>query len=224
MQENGGGMPLPDFDFLKEFGISEKDMEALKPRLGQIVGELIQGAHQFAQEEKQIIAIRNNATKEIGGLLAQNINASRNFFLTLATLSLTIVGVIISALASGHNIFKGTFTLYSGLGLLIVCVVVSVLYLLNRLATENNNLTKYLDLERSIGEEMHELMGSYYKEKKTFEDYFPARKDLIEKNKKLEKEFAEKARRQSKIIFYTPFVICFSFLIGLALIGLSLWF
>ena len=218
------GTPPADFGFLKEIGLSEDQMKALIAKLPRIANEFIQGAAQYAEEEKQLISMYERITKQIGDLLMQNINASRNFFLTLATLSLTLIGAVISVRAAYPTFFKGTISLYFGIGLLAACIVASVLYLLNRLSVENNNLTKSLSLQQSGMAALINLMRSNFLEMKPFEEYFAARKTLIEENKITLSAFDEKVRKQSKLITHAPAIIGYSFLLGLALIGLAfLW-
>lgn len=217
-----GDAPLADFGFLKEIGLTEDQMKALIAKLPRIANEFIQGAAQYAEEEKQLISMYERITKQIGDLLMQNINASRNFFLTLATLSLTLIGAVISVRATYPTFFKGTTPLYFGVGLLAVCIVASVLYLLNRLSVENNNLTKSLSLQQSGMTALINLMRSNFLEMKPFEEYFAARKALIEENKITLTAFDEKVRKQSKLITHAPAIIGYSFLFGLALIGLAL--
>jgi hypothetical protein len=219
--KEGGGMPPLDFN-LGTLGLDEEKMKALS---AQMVRELTQGTYQFAEEEKLIIEIRNRADDQIGSLLAQNINSGRSFLLTLATLALTIIGAVLSVITSGHSIFKGNFTIHIGLIFLSVCVIVTVLYLLDRLGNENNGLTKRLVHEHSIMDDARTLLRKHIQEKKSYGDYLIAKKAFAENAKKREASFtADKANQQSKIIPYIPAVIGYSFLIGLGFISLGFWF
>ena len=77
--------------------------------------------------------------------------------------------------------FKGVITLDLGIGLLALCVIASVLYLLDRLSAENRNLTKRIKFQQASMAKMRELMKTSYEEKKSFEEYFTARKELVQK-------------------------------------------
>lgn len=219
-----GEIPSVDFDFLKELGLTEDQMKALTAKLPRIANEFIQGAGQYAEEEKHLVSIYERITKQIGDLLMQNINASRNFFLTLATLSLTLIGAIISARAVSHDFFKGVVTLYFGMGLLGICILASVLYLLNRLSVENNNLTKSLALQQSGMSALINLMRTHFLAMKPFEEYFVARKALIDESKIELTAFDETMKRQSWLITHAPSIIGYSFLGGLFFVGLAFWF
>jgi hypothetical protein len=219
-----GEMPSGDFDFLKELGLTEDQMKALIAKLPRIANEFIQGGAQYAEEERQLISMYERITKQISDLLMQNINASRNFFLTLATLSLTLIGAVISVRAAYPTFFKGTIALDFGMGLLAVCIIASVLYLLNRLSVENNNLTKSLALQQSGMASLLNLMRSHFLEMKPFEEYFAARKALIEENKIALTAFDKKVKKQSKLITHAPAVIGYSFLVGLAFIAFAFLF
>ena len=64
-------------------------------------------------------------------------------------------------------------------------------------------------------------MKTSFEEKKSFDEYFAARKELVQKIADDEIELLAKTGGQSKLIEYTPAIICYSFLGGLLLIGLA---
>ena len=223
-QESGGKMPFDDFDIGKELGLSDEQLQGLKAMLPRIASEFLQGGLQFAEEEKRMKEADQYLQKQVGDLLFQNISTLRNMFLTLTGLSLTVIGAVVSVRAASPSFFKGTITLDLGIGLLAICIAASVLYLLDRLATENRNLTKRINFQQSSMTKMRELMKTSFEDKKTFDEYFAARKELAQKIADDEIALLAKTRGQSKLIEHTPAIICFSFLGGLALIGLAFLF
>jgi hypothetical protein len=70
---------------------------------------------------------------------------------------------------------------------------------------------------------MRELMRASFEGKKSFDEYFATRKDLVQKIADEEIELLAKTRGQSKLIEYTPAIICYSFLGGLVLVALALF-
>jgi hypothetical protein len=219
-----GEGPLAALGFLKELGLTEAQMQAILIKLPQAVNEFIQGRSQYVEEEKQLLSVRERVTRQISDLLMQNINASRNFFLTLATLSLTLLGAIASARATDHVFFKGVITLNVGMGFLGVCILVSVLYLLDRLTSENTNLTKSFQVQQAGMSELIDLMRSHAMEMKPYEEYAAAKKELIEKNQTVAVAMKEGVQKQSKFITFAPYVICLSFLTGLGFVAIAFWF
>ena len=77
-------------------------------------------------------------------------------FLTLTGLSLTVIGVVVSVRAAYPHFFKGMVTLDLGIGLLAICVIASILYLLDRLSVENRNLTKRIKFQQASMAKMRE--------------------------------------------------------------------
>jgi hypothetical protein len=224
IDQRAGGMPsFDDFDFGKELGLSAKQIEGLKAMFPKMATEFLQGGLQFAEEEKRMKEADQYLQKQVGDLLAQNISSLRNMFLTLTGLSLTVIGAVISVRAANPAFFKGSITLYSGIGLLGICIVASILYLLDRLSAENRNLTKRINFQQSSMAKMRELMRASFEGKKSFDEYFATRKDLVQKIADEEIELLAKTRGQSKLIEYTPAIICYSFLGGLVLVALALF-
>jgi len=220
-QGDDGQTPFDDIDFGKELGLSGEQIEGLKAMFPKMAAEFLQGGLQFAEEEKRMKEADQYLQKQVGDLLTQNISYLRNMFLTLTGLSLTVIGAVVSVRAAYPTFFKGTITLDFGIGLLAVCIVASVLYLLDRLSAENRNLTKRMKFQQASMAKMRELMKTSFEEKKSFEEYFAARKELVQKIADDEIALLAKTSGQSKLIEYTPAVICYSFLGGLLLIGLA---
>ncbi len=214
----------PGFDFLKGLGLSDLQMQALLMKLPRVVNELLQGRQQYVEEEKHLISVRKDVLRQIGDLLVQNINASRNLFLTLATLSLAVIGAVISARATNLSFFRETSTLYIGIGLLGICVVASVLYLLNRLFSENRNLIKSFQTQQVQVSELIDLMRKYAVEMKSYEEYAAAKEKLLTKSETQGKIASDEVWRQSKLLAYIPKIICWSFLLGLGFIAFALPF
>ena len=222
MANGDGSLPFGEADLAKELGLTEDQINGFKAMFPKLVAQFLQGGLQFAEDEKRLKEADEHLQKQIGDLLAQNIGSQRSMFLTLTGLSLTVIGAVISVRAASATFFKYAITLNFGIGLLAICIVASILYLLNRLSVENRALTKRMKFQQDSMAKMRELIKTSFKEKKSFDEYFEKRKGLVQKISDDEIELLKKTGKQSKFVEYIPAIICYSFLGGLLLIGLAL--
>ena len=201
---------------LKEFGLDGELLKTLEPLKEKLLTELKKESFRFGEEEKRIIESRNKTIQSIGDSLIRNIISIRGFLLTLATVSLAVIGAVIPNL----KLFK-LHLAYSGLSFLAICVFVSIIYLTVIHVRENDALTNYLNFQKKAFLELHELLIKCHQEDKTFDVYLKEKGFLFEKNREIEEKFNKKSEEQTKKKDYTPYIISGSFLLGILLIVLS---
>lgn len=199
-----------------EFGFDGETLKTLEPLIKKIMEEIKNERFLFAKEEKIIIDGKNDAVKTIGGLLIKNIMSMRGFLLTLTTVSLAVIGIVISNLI----IFQIPLV-YFGLAPLVICIFVSIIYLTHIHVRENNELTENLNFQKKAFRELHDILIEYLKERKKFEDYLKQKEILSDKNRETEKKFIEKIDKRAERKDYIPHIVSTSFLLGISLIALS---
>ena len=75
-----GGSPFDGIDFGKELGLNAQQVEGLKAMFPKIANEFIQGAQQFAEEEKRMKEADQQLQKQVGDLLDQLLPSGKVFF------------------------------------------------------------------------------------------------------------------------------------------------
>jgi len=189
--ENKNFDDLLGIDFLDDLKIDNEKLEILKKKFGTVIADFIEEGYRYAGEEKRILNIKDHAVKSIGDLLIQNILSTRSFLLTITGFSLAAIGAIFSVIASSNQtIFTYLWLMYIGLGMLGLCVIFSLIYLLQKMTTDNQKLSQDLKFQRSATEELHSLLIQYVEEHKPYVEYIKVREPL-------QKEFRE---REKKII------------------------
>jgi len=201
---------------LKELGLDEELLKALELLMKELLTELKRESFRFVEEEKRIIDSRNKTIQSIGDLLIKNITSIRGFLLTLATVSLAVIGAVIP------NLKLFNLPLVDlGLLSLAICVFVSIIYLTLIHVRENDELTNYLNFQKKALQELHASLLKCYQENKTFDAYLKEKGVLFDKNRKIEEEFNKKSEELSKKKDYIPYIISGSFLLGILLIVVS---
>jgi uncharacterized membrane protein len=211
-------------DILEELGIDKNLINLIKPMIPQLISELlIKKSANFALEQKNITESINNNTKEKIEVLNQNIFSFRAILITITGFSLTIIGVVVSAVLSNQDIFKNQYLLYIGLSCFILNIFISILFILNIYHFENNKLAEQIRFNKDYLKEMNSLIHKHLKEG-TFDTYLAEKQTLLEKASKEEEERANKVNKKGLIIKnkdYTPHLTISLFLIGIILILLS---
>lgn len=203
---------------LSSFGLDAESLKTFAPLIKKIIDEIKRESFRFVEEEKRILETKNDAVRTIGDLLTKNIMSIRSFLLTLMTVSLAVMGAIISVWAS--NIFIMCM-LYIGLGSLAICVLTSIIYLTFIHVRENNELTESLNFQKKAFRKLHRTLIEYHQENKTFDEYLKEKLVLFDKNREIEEAFTKKIEERSEKKDYFPHIVSGSFLLGILLIALS---
>jgi hypothetical protein len=111
--------------------------------------------------------------------------------------------------------------MYIGLGMLGLCVIFSLIYLLQKMTTDNQKLSQDLKFQRSATEELHSLLIQYVEEHKPYVEYIKVREPLQKEFREREKKIIGEEQKKSDRKDWTIHVITIFFLGGLISISIS---
>lgn len=207
---------------LSEFGIDEKMIDLVKPMIPKLIFDVVRGVPRFAAEEKFIQDTLQGAAEKKSGLLIQSIFSVRTFLLTTVGFSLTIMGVVLSVLSSEKNLFGSSILLHTGLVLLGVNIIGSVAYILYIHTLEGNWLLRQLNFDKSLSQQLKELIGKYYLDPtKTFDEYLIEKKNVLKSRAEEERGLQLKNPLAIKGKDWVPHLVSICFLLGVLLIVTS---
>lgn len=211
---------------LKEFGIDENTINLVKSMIPTLISDIfIKKSANFALEQKNLNESINNNTREKIEILNQNIFSFRSVLLTITGFSLTILGVVLSSLMSGKNIFNNQNILYLGLICFVFSTIISILFILNIYHFENNKLHEQIKFNKSYYKDINKILKNNLINK-NFDDYLVEKQNFLEEKIK-EEEIINNKKNKYGFIFknkdkdYTPHVAIFLFLFGFILILIS---
>lgn len=193
---------------LKNIGVDEKN---------------IQKALSFTIEQKNFTETLNNNTREKNEVLNQNIFSFRSILITITGFSLTIIGVVVSAIVSNKDVFGNNNILYIGLFCLVLNIIISILFILNIYHFENNKLSKGVKFNNKCIKDFYELIDVNFKIG-SFEDFLTKKSVFLKTKTEEEIKIIEEKNNNGLLIGekdFTPHLSVILFLIGFVLILLS---
>lgn len=192
-----------------------KDLILLSKQLKDYISK---ESYKYKAERENINGVRW-IIKRNEELLFRNISGIRNLLLTLTTISIAILGVILSLLGNilNGNIELNYMAIYFGLFSFLLCVLSSIIYLFIIHNKENELLSKVFKIDKEAFDNYQRLLNESIRENISFLEYSKKRDKLIQENYKLEALFGVENEKEvsslKRINFLFPFSIA-SFLIG----------
>jgi len=158
---------------------------------------------------------------KVRNLLSRNINYLRNFHLHLLTISVTVIGAVLTALSFiNQEIIQSRTLAVLGLICFFTEIIYIILYTNSLLIFENKDITKRINFFNSSFSESLNVNVNFYKENKPFSQYREEHLRLEEKFDKEEKEIINESNLHAKKDYHL-WLIGSIFIAGIVFIILS---
>jgi len=181
----------------------------------------------YAKIEEKLILLKKERMASLSDMTVANISSIRNFMLTLATVSITVSGAVISVLASDNKTSLFRFAVcniplvYVGLVLLVLCIIVAIIRLAYILVLENDLLAQSYNIHNRVFTNIQNQLEKNLKDKKPLNGFLDEQKISISQDKE-SAEFESKQEKRLNQRDYYPYIVSGLFLVGLLMIALSL--
>jgi len=170
----------------------------------------------YREEEEDILNRKNKAVEKIGELLIKSIDSNRRFIMILATLSFAVGGALLTLFVNpDQNIFSGKIIVIISISSVILSALISIIYLLIIHQRENYNLSNYLEFQRAAADKIHKLIMDSIEDDAPFDKYRSQSIPLYNENRKKEKDFVLKIRKNAFKKDPWPYIITVLFVLGI---------
>lgn len=173
----------------------------------------------FAKEEKRIINLKNDAIKDSGNLIIENINGIRNYLMTIVGFSLTILVGVFSLYLKEDFLFKNrTFFIIFVILFFLLCIVLPICFLTETYYKENQKLTTFLNFHKNAYDKLHNFLIKTMIDGKKYDNYLKGNLDILKENREEEQELFKSKKSNGMIVIR---IVTYSFIIAILFLG---WF